>query len=93
MRKPNALLQVKDGFGKDIRLVTIAINPWTRNITQMRSRSNLRPVLSTYGPTFSRKVEEGFAGYLQRGKDMLHTWVKQEGLGSKGSDLNTWLRY
>ena len=86
-------LSVRDGRGEDIRLVTIAINPWTRNITQARSRYNLRPVLSSDGMRFSRKVEEGFGRYLQRGKSMLQAWVKQEGLGSKGQDLNTWLRY
>ncbi|HIG55594.1 MAG TPA: hypothetical protein EYQ18_16770 [Candidatus Handelsmanbacteria bacterium] len=77
-------LSVKDGCGEDIRLVTIAINPWTRNITQARSRYNLRPVVSSDGWAFSRKVEDGFARYLQRGKSMLQAWGKQEGLERQG---------
>jgi hypothetical protein len=69
------------------------MKPWTRNISQARSRYNLRPVLSQAGLAFSRKVEHEFARYLQRGKSMLQAWVKQESLSGKGQDLNTWLWY
>lgn len=77
-------LQVKNGLGETIRLVTIALQPRTRNITQVRSRHNLRPV-------FSARVEEKFGWYLRRSKDMLRSWVHQEGLGQRGSDLSAWV--
>ena len=51
----------------------------------------MRPVFSVDGEAFSARVEEKFAWYLRRSKDMLRSWVRREGLGQKGSDLQAWV--
>ena len=84
-------LQVENGLGETIRLVTIVLQLRTRNITQVRSRHNLRPVFSVDGEAFSARVEEKFGWYLRRSKDILRSWVRWEGLGQKGSDLQAWV--
>ena len=85
-------LQVKTGLGEVIRLVTIALNPRTRNITQVRSRHNLKPVQTAAGDSFSPRVDERFAWFLNRGKDMLRAWVQQEQFRHRGNDLQAWIR-
>ena len=84
-------LQVTNSLGENFRLATIAVDPRTRNVTQLRGKFNLKPVMSTRGVTFRSGLEEKYALYLYRVRDILRLWVRQENLGKRGDDLGSWL--
>ncbi len=84
-------LQVTNGHNKTFRLATIAIDLKTGRITQLRGKYNFTPAMSSRGLTFKSGLEEQYAMYLHRARDILRLWVRQEQLGKKGSDLSAWI--
>ena len=86
-------LQVTNGLDETFRLATIAVDPQNRRITQLRGRFNLKPSMSSRGLTFKAGLDDQYAMYLIRARDILRVWVNQEHLGKTGSDLNAWIAY
>ena len=84
-------LQVTNSKNETLNLATIAIDPRTRRVTQLRSKYNIMPNPYSGGTMFRGGLEEGFVTYLMRARDILRMWARREQLGSKGGDLYAWI--
>jgi hypothetical protein len=74
-------LQVSDATQKNRRVMTIALDPRARVITQVRGRLNLT--------TKSIRVGKGgnsddYAAYVARGRAILRMWIQENRLGQRG---------
>ena len=84
-------LSVTNSQNQTLHLATIALNPQTRNITQLRGKYNVLPKMTPKGEVLRAGLEEWYVNYLLRGRDILRQWVRQEHLGSRGGDLKAWV--
>ena len=73
-------LQVSDSTQKNRRLITIALDPRTRVITQVRGRLNLTAKSIRLGKGGS---DDMYANYVDRARAVLRMWVRENGLGQR----------
>ena len=72
-------LQISDERGNSQRLMTIAVNPKGRRVTQARGKYNALPG----GRDASRSktsLDGRYRRYLRRSRSVMHQWEQQEGL-------------
>lgn len=81
-------LQVTDGSGRSLRLATIALDPRSRALTQVRGRFNLLP--NSQKARMKAGVDPLYALYLERAGRVLRSWVQREGLRRQCADLRAW---
>lgn len=73
-------LQVSDATQKNRRLMTIAVDPRARVITQLRGRLNLTARSIGQGKGGSDDI---YATYVTRGRAVLRMWVQANGIGQR----------
>ena len=73
-------LQLTDAEGASTRLVTVAVNPTTRRLSQVRGRYNARPNGSFEHGQKRRGMGPDYRTYLRRSRAILHRWVEREEL-------------
>ena len=73
-------LQVSDSEGASTRLLTIAANPGTRMLAQVRGRYNARPNGSFEQGQKRRGTGPDYRAHLRRSRAILHRWVEREEL-------------
>ena len=72
-------LQISDENDNSQRLMTIAVNPKSRRVTQARGKYNALPG----GRILNRSknsLDDRYRHYLRRSRSVLHQWEQQEGL-------------
>ncbi len=72
-------LQISDGSGNSQRLMTIAVNPKGRRVTQARGKYNAL-IGGRLGNRSKNLLDDRYRHYLRRSRSILHQWEEQEGL-------------
>lgn len=81
-------LQVSDEVQQNRRLATVALDPRTRTISQLRGRLNLMANDIRRG---KGGVDETYSSYVARGRRILSMWVRQNSLGRKDGVMQGWM--